>query len=153
MKRTSKILTGLVLTGLLSTSVYANCGIDKKQNGEINYKGHHKEHMMKGSSKMKKVMPIFKVIKDLNLSKEQRAEVKKIIINSKKNHKSMNTLFTKDSFNKVEFIKRMNEKRENMIKSRAETIEKIYTVLDKKQKEQFKVLIDLEFSKMGKRFN
>lgn len=152
MKRANKILTGLVLTGLLSTSVYASCGMNKHKNSEMNSKNNCKQHMMKSSKKMKKGMPIFKVLKDLNLSDDQRAQVKEIMMNSKKNRKSMNTLFTKDSFNKDEFIKRMSEKRENMIKSKAEMIAKVYSVLDTKQKEQFKVLIDIEAEKMGKRF-
>ena len=153
MKRTNKILTGLVLAGLLSTSVYASCGMAKNKNSEMNSKNNCKQHMMKSSHKMKKSMPIFKVLKDLNLSNDQRAQVKEIMMNNKKNRKSMNTLFTKDSFNKDEFIKRMSEKRENMIKSKADKIEKVYAVLDTKQKEQFKVLIDIKSEKMKKRFN
>ena len=153
MKKSNKILTGLVLAGLLSTSVYASCGMSKNKNSEINSKNNCKQHMMKSSHKMKKSMPIFKVLKDLNLSNDQRAQVKEIMMNNKKNRKSMNTLFTKDSFNKDEFIKRMSEKRENMIKSKADMIEKVYAVLDTKQKEQFKVLIDIKSEKMKKRFN
>ena len=46
----------------------------------------------------------------------------------------------------------MSEKRDNMIKSRADMIEKVYAVLDIKQKEQFKVLIDIQSERMKKRF-
>ena len=152
MKKSNKILTGLVLAGLLSTSVYASCGMGKNNNSEMNSKKDCKQHMMKSSKKMKKGMPIFKVLRDLNLSDDQRAKVKEIMINNKKNRKSMNTLFTKDSFNKDEFIKRMSEKRQNMIKSKADMIEKVYSILDTKQKVQFKVLIDIQSEKMNKRF-
>lgn len=152
MKSSNKILTGLVLAGLLSTSVYASYGMDQNKNREMNSKGNCKQHMMKSSHKMKKGMPIFKVLKELNLSKDQRVQVKAIMMDSKKNRKSLNTLFTKDSFNKDEFIKRMSEKRQNMIKSKADMIEKVYKVLDTKQKEQFKVLIDIQSEKMNKRF-
>lgn len=152
MKRTNKILTGLVLTGLLSTSVYASCAMGKNKNAEMNTKNNCKQHMMKSSHKMKKSMPIFRILKDLNLSNDQKAQVKEIMMNNKKDSKSLNTLFTKDSFNKDEFVKRMNEKRENMIKSKADMIEKVYAVLDIKQKEQFKVLIDLQSERMNKRF-
>ena len=152
MKKSNKILTGLVLTGLLSTSVYASCGMNKNKNNEMNSENNCKQYMMKSSDKIKKNMPVFKVLKKLDLSDNQRNQVKKIIMNNKKNRKSINTVFTKDSFNKEEFIKRMNEKRENMIKSKADMIEKVYAVLDTQQKEQFKVLIDIKSEKMNKRF-
>ncbi|MBU3014638.1 hypothetical protein KO488_07715 [Poseidonibacter lekithochrous] len=79
-------------------------------------------------------------------------QVKAIMMESKKNRNSLNTVFTKDSFNKDEFIKRMSEKRQYMIKSKADMIEKVYNVLDTKQKEQFKVLIDIQSEKMNNRF-
>jgi periplasmic protein CpxP/Spy len=47
----------------------------------------------------------------------------------------------------------MSEKRQNMIKSKADMFEKVYNILDSKQKEQFKVLIDLQSEKMYNRFN
>jgi len=151
MKKTNKILTGLALAGLLTTSLYANCNMNK--NSETNYKNYEKSHSMKSSHKMQKSMPIFKVLKNLNLSLEQKTQIKEIMMNNRKNIKSLNTLFSENSFNKDEFIKRMSEKRENMIKSKADMIEKVYAVLDKKQKEQFKVLIDIQSEKMKKRFN
>ena len=152
MKKSNKILTGLVLAGLLGTSVYASCGMDNNKDSQMNSKSNCKHHMMKSSHKMKKDMPIFKVLKELNLSDKQRAEVKDIMMNNKKNRMSINTAFTKDSFNKNEFIKMMSEKRQNMIKSKADMIENVYNILDSKQKEQFKVLIDLQSGNMNNRF-
>ncbi|MBU3015301.1 hypothetical protein KO488_11065 [Poseidonibacter lekithochrous] len=124
MKSSNKILTSLVLAGLLSTSVYASCDMGKNKNSEMNSKSNCKKHMMKKS------MPIFKVLRDLNLSKDQRVQVKAIMMESKKNRNSLNTVFTKDSFNKDEFIKRMSEKRQYMIKSKADMIEKVCNILD-----------------------
>ena len=152
MKSSNKILTSLVLAGLLSTSVYASYDMGKNKNSEMNSKANCKQHMIKSSHKMKKGIPIFKVLRDLNLSKDQRVQVKAIIMENKKNRNSLNTVFTKDSFNKDEFIKRMSEKRQYMIKSKADMIEKVYNVLDTKQKEQFKVLIDIQSEKMNNRF-
>ena len=40
-----------------------------------------------------------------------------------------------------------------MIKSKAEMISKIHAVLNAKQKEQFKVLLDLKAEKMQSRYN
>jgi hypothetical protein len=43
----------------------------------------------------------------------------------------------------------MNDKRDNMLKSQAEIIEKSYAILTAKQKEQLKVLMDLKKEKMN----
>ena len=102
---------------------------------------------------MKRYSPVFKILKELDLTTEQKNSIKRIMINSKKENNLISSSFTKDSFNKEEFIKNMSEKRENMIKSKADTIEKVYSILDSKQKEEFKVLIDLKASKKNKRFN
>ena len=45
----------------------------------------------------------------------------------------------------------MNEKRDNMLKSQAEVIEKSYAILTPKQKEQLKVLMDLQKERMDKK--
>ena len=45
----------------------------------------------------------------------------------------------------------MNEKRDNMLKSNAEILEKSYAILTPKQKEQLKVLMDLRKEKMDKK--
>ena len=59
--------------------------------------------------------------------------------------------FTKDSFDKDKYMKIMSEKRDNMLKSNAEVMEKSYAILTPKQKEQFKVLLDLRKEKMNQR--
>ena len=46
----------------------------------------------------------------------------------------------------------MSEKRDNMLKSQAEIIEKSYAILTPKQKEQLKVLMELREEKMNKKF-
>ena len=98
MKSSNKILTGLVLAGLLSTSVYASCNMGKNKSGDMNSKNGCKHHMMKSSHKMEKSMAIFKVMKNLNLSLDQKTQIKNIMMENKKNRKSMNTLFSKNSF-------------------------------------------------------
>ena len=51
----------------------------------------------------------------------------------------------------------MKQKRDNRIESKAEMIDRVYKVLTPKQKEQFKVLMDLKkekrMSMMNKRMN
>lgn len=148
MSKASKVLTGLVLSSLLATGLYASCN-NKKSHEMMNK--HSSMKMMKKSHHGK--MMFKSVLKDLNLSAEQKAEIKKIVKASKAKHKGMNEAFSKSSFDKNEFIKIMSEKRDNMIKSKAETISKIHAVLNKQQKEQFKVLLDLKAQKMQSRYN
>ena len=54
-----------------------------------------------------------------------------------------------DSFDKTKYLSIMNDKRDNMLKSQAEIIEKSYAILTAKQKEQLKVLMDLKKEKMN----
>ncbi len=51
--------------------------------------------------------------------------------------------FTKDSFDKDKFIKIMKDKREKNQELHADVIDKAYKVLDSKQKEQLRTLLDL----------
>lgn len=149
MTKSSKVLTGLVLSSLLATGLYASCN-EKKSHGMMSQDNGMK--MMKKSSHHGKMM--FKsILKDLNLTAEQKTQIKEIVKTSKAKRQGMNEAFSKSSFDQNEFIKIMSEKRDNMIKSKAEMISKIHAVLDKKQKEQFKVLLDLKAEKMQSRYN
>ena len=148
MTKSSKILTGLVLSSLLATGLYASCN-NKKSHEMMN--NHSSMKMMKKSHHGN--MMFKSILKDLNLSDEQKAEIKKIVKSSKAKNKGMNEAFSKSSFDQNEFIKIMSEKRDNMIKSKAEMIGKIHEVLNKEQKEQFKVLLDLKAQKMQSRYN
>ena len=149
MTKSSKVLTGLVLSSLLATGLYASCN-NKKSHEMMNQ--HSSMKMMKKSSHHGKMM--FKsILKDLNLTAEQKTQIKEIVKTSKAKRQGMNDAFSKSSFDQNEFIKIMSEKRDNMIKSKAEMISKIHAVLNAKQKEQFKVLIDLKAEKMQSRYN
>ncbi|MGA1931974.1 Spy/CpxP family protein refolding chaperone [Arcobacter sp. YIC-464] len=142
MTTKTKILSALVLSASLATGAFAygnkgECDINKS------HKMMNKQHMghKKGHDS------IFSTLKKLNLSDSQKAEIKKIMSESK-NKESISEAFTKSSFNKDKYIEIMSEKRENMIKSKALKIEKIYSILDEKQKEQFKTLLDLKAERM-----
>jgi Spy/CpxP family protein refolding chaperone len=139
MKKSTILASATVGLVVLSTSLFA---------GNYSEMGHNK-NMMKHHKMMKN--PIMPILKKLNLSNEQRNEIRQIMRNSNKNRKTLNDVFTKDTFDKEMFIKIMSEKRENMIKSKADKIEKIYDVLDDKQKNQFKTLLELRTEKMLKR--
>lgn len=141
MTKRTKILTALVLSTTLATSAFASCG----NKGECNMNKSHK--MMKKHMGHKKTHnSIFSTLKKLNLTDTQKQEVKKIMMESKKST-PLSEAFSKTSFDKEKYIKIMSEKRENMIKSKALKIEKIYALLDEKQKEQFKMLLDLKNEK------
>ena len=47
----------------------------------------------------------------------------------------------------------MQKKQDERVKNRAAMISKLYDVLDSKQKEQFKTLLDLKAQKMQNRFD
>lgn len=152
-----KIIVSLVLGSVLASSMYAKqvdsekclekdnskhmCKQDDKNmmHGKKGHKMMKKHHGMKDSMSMN----IMRAFKKLDLNDKQKEEIKTIVRNSFKKQKKINTVFTKSSFNKAEFIKQAMNKKENMIKLKANTIEKAYDVLSTKQKEQFKVLIDL----------
>lgn len=145
MTRKTKILSALLLSTTLATGAFAAC--EKKNECSMN----KSEKMMKKHMGHKKSHnSIFSTLKKLDLSDTQKTEIKKIMIESKK-AKTLNDAFTKSSFDKDKYIQIMSEKRENMIKSKALKIEKIYAVLDDKQKEQFKTLLDLKAQKMQKK--
>lgn len=152
MKTSTKILSGIVLSAVVATSVYAGHGKGECDRG---YKGDSVKGkmMQKRMHKGKMGMPILSVVKELNLSDVQKDEIKKIFKEQRKNKQTLNDAFTSNSFDKAKFIDMMNTKRENMIKSKADMIEKVYAVLDSKQKQQFKTLIDLKKEKYQNRFN
>ncbi len=162
MKR--KILATVALTTLLGTGLYAaGCnfqgqnmqgmygmqgqgmqgqGMNKMQNMK-GMKGNKSCNMSKKGSKRSKnsVMNIFR---KLNLSSDQymkMAQIRQEVF--KKYVTYTNVAFTKDSFDKAKYIEIMKQKRDNMIKSKAEIVEKSYALLTPEQKEQFKVLLDL----------
>lgn len=144
----NKILTGLVLSTILSSGLYA-------VNGEMKNDKNRSTCMMKSKSmsghKHDESFGTMKLFKQLSLSDEQRNKIEKIMFESRQNMKTINDAFSKDSFDKDKYIQIMSEKRDNMLKSKAEVMEKSYAVLTSKQKEQLKVLMDLKKEKMNQR--
>lgn len=146
--RRKKILAGIILSSVVATSLFAaNCSFDKKDFR----KDVQSCSMMKNKNEKKEHKePILTLIKELNLSDEQKTKIKDIMVESRKNIKSVNEAFSKNSFDKEKYIDIMNQKRENMLKSKADTIEKVYSLLNEQQKEQLKVLMDLKNQKTEK---
>ena len=146
MKIRNKVISGLVLSAVLTSGLFA-------MNGEMNKKdGDRKGCDFKNSMMHKKGEGhILGMFKDLNLTAEQQTKIEQIVADVRKNEKTPEDAFTKDGFDKAKYMEIMSEKRDNMLKSQADVIEKVYAVLTSKQKEQLKVLMDLQKERMDKK--
>jgi Spy/CpxP family protein refolding chaperone len=148
MKAKNKFISGLVLSVILGSGLYATSEMDKKLDykQKCDYKS-----MMKNDKMNYHKGGMVQMFNKLNLTNEQKTKLEQIMLDSRKNIKSEDEAFTKDSFDKAKYIQIMGEKRDNMLKSKAEVIEKSYAVLTDKQKEQLKVLMDLRKDKMNQK--
>jgi periplasmic protein CpxP/Spy len=145
MTMKNKLISGLLTSVILGTGLYATADMDKRANSQCmmkNDKSHKMDNHRGG---------VFNMFERLNLTAEQKTKIEQIIDESRKNIKSEDEAFTKDSFDKAKYVQIMSEKRDNMLKSYADTMEKSYAVLTTKQKEQLKVLMDLRKEKMDKK--
>lgn len=146
MKIRNKVISGLVLSTVLASGLFAMNGEMNKQNTD------RKSCDFKNSMMHKKGEGnILGIFKNLNLTPEQETQIEKIILESRKNLETPAVAFSKDGFDKAKYIEIMGEKRDNMLKSQAEVIEKSYAILTSKQKEQLKVLMELRQEKMNKK--
>ena len=159
MKTQTKILSSLVIGGtLMATTLSAHMQPMQgqgQQPGMLNQQlmmQHNTANMpyMKKSSH-----GIFALLNKINLTQEQEEAVQKIMSESRKNMPSKYEAFSSHGFDKDKYIKNAQHQRENMIKSRAESISKVYELLTSKQKEQLKVLMDLKDERMkeGRHFD
>jgi Spy/CpxP family protein refolding chaperone len=152
MTTKNKLISGLVLSAILTSGLYAAPEINQK-NDERGSSDKLTCTMKKGEGhKMNMQQPeFFGIFSELNLNDEQKTKIKTIMQDSRKNLKNSDEAFTKDSFDKDKYVQIMSEKRDNMLKSEAEVIEKTYAILTTKQKEQLKMLMDLRKEKMNQR--
>ena len=145
MTTRNKMISGLALSTLLATGLFAGNEQMKRdadsscmmKKGSMEKGGKHGERSVVG------------IFKRLNLTPEQDAQIEKIVFENRVNMESIDDAFTKDGFDKAKYIKIMNEKRDNMLKSNAEILEKSYAILTPKQKEQLKVLMELRQEKFN----
>lgn len=142
MTMKNKLISGLLLSTILGTGLYAAADMDKRGNSQCMMQNDKMDNHRGG---------IFHMFNELNLTAEQQTKLEQIINESRKNIKSEDEAFTKDGFDKAKYIQIMTEKRDNMLKSHADMMEKAYAVLTDKQKEQLKVLMDLRKEKMNQK--
>ncbi|RYA23499.1 hypothetical protein CRU96_07435 [Malaciobacter halophilus] len=157
-----KVLTSIIASSVLATGLFAygngmqgNCNMQNNQgknyNCGQNYKGgnyncvnnYQNTKMMKRGSGYSKGMGILRVVRQLDLTVEQRTDIRNIMLKTRSQRQTINSAFTKSSFDKDKYIEIITSKRDNMIKLKAQMIKDIYKVLTDKQKEQVKVLLDL----------
>lgn len=146
MKISNKIMSGLVLSAVLASGLFA-------MNGEMNKRDDDRKGCDFKNSMMHKKGEgqILGMFKSLNLTPEQESQIEKIVLESRKNLETPAVAFSKDGFDKAKYMEIMSEKRDNMLKSQAEVIEKSYAILTPKQKEQLKVLMELREEKINKK--
>ena len=154
----TKLLVATALTAVLSTGLYAACnGHNMMKNGDQSCGMKNTNHMMMKKGHMKGHKGPMTLLKQLNLTLDQKKQIKQIKQDLMKKTVTPNVAFTSNTFDKAKFIQIMKDKRDNKIEKKAEMMEKVYNVLTTKQKEQFKVLMDLKQEKralmMKKRMN
>ena len=142
MTRKNKVISGIVLSVVLASGLFAAADMDQKGYSRCMMKDNrmYKMDNQRGGN--------FHLFRELNLTAEQETKLEQIMEDSRKNIKSEEEAFSKDGFDKAKYIQIMSEKRDNMLKSQAEVIEKSYAILTTKQKEQLKVLMDLRKEKI-----
>jgi Spy/CpxP family protein refolding chaperone len=142
MTRKNKVISGIVLSVVLASGLFAAADMDQKGYNRCMMKDNrmYKMDNQRGGN--------FHLFRELNLTAEQETKLEQIMEDSRKNIKSEEEAFSKDGFDKAKYIQIMSEKRDNMLKSQAEVIEKSYAILTTKQKEQLKVLMDLRKEKI-----
>jgi len=160
-----KIITSLAIASVLASGLYAwngggpgwhHGGYDKgagfKRGYGYNENQGYGRNCGYNNNGMNAGPRFFNMFSNLNLTADQKLKIKNIIKESRANQELPCDSFTKDSFDKAKFIKAMKQKRDNQIERQAEIMDKVYKILDKNQKEQLRVLMDLRKQNMQRAF-
>lgn len=148
MTRNTKIFSGLAMGAILALTVTVASAHEGDKSHSVK-QGHsmNKSHSMKSKRGHQGGHGIISLVKQLNLNDKQKESIKAIMKDSKTKHESKYMAFSGSSFDKSKYIKQMESAKDNRIKEHAQTIEKIYAILDKNQKLQLRVLMDLKEGK------
>ena len=138
-------------TILLSSLIFATSSFAKDYDsfrGDCNYKksyvtkcGSDEYRKYKKSGKYHKGSKgrfIIGAVYSLDLSKEQELKIDSFIKEFQERRSASFSAFKNDSFDKQAYINERMNRRENMIKAKADLIEKIYSVLTKEQRTKLK---------------
>lgn len=147
-----RLILSLSTIALLSTSLFANMHQEKMGMPHGDMK---KERCMKGMHKphggMQENMIIGKIMM-LDLTKEQKDKIDTIMSEFKADLKDPYEAFSESSFDKDKFVEAQQNNIKMMLKNRAELIEKVYAVLTKAQKKDFKTLLNSDRIMKNKKF-
>lgn len=169
------LVATLVAGTILTTGAFAHCGgvcghknsqmSSSKQCGKM-YKQQDKKakqcgKMYKQQGKKDKKyskrgkqnkMPFMRVLKELDLSSDQQAKIKEVMLKKQKDRVKFSSFFSETSFDRAKYEAHIKEIRENSFKNRSQMIEDVYNVLNEEQKKKFKTLLEQqEERKMQKR--
>lgn len=137
-----RVLTTMLLSTIFASSIYANG--DKRGNCDMK-NSEMKCHQMEKKDIRKKVHnPFMRALHQLQLDDTQKSKIKELMQNRDKNIQRVSEAFSKNSFDKDKFVEISLNKHKNMLESRANLIDNIYKILTDKQKEELKVLLDLD---------
>lgn len=146
-----KIVSSLALASILVSGLYAQQGQQNQKNLK-NPQGQYCDFKKDGKNGYMYKNGLLAMFSELNLSADQKTKIDEIIKDSRKDQEFPCDAFSKDSFDKAKFAKIMKDKQENKSEQQAEILDKAYKVLDAKQKEQLRTLLDLRKEKMKQRF-
>ena len=125
----------LVVSSLLAYSPYSGM---KQENASSCKQGKMMKHQKHGMGH-----GLIKMFKKLDLSDAQKIEIRAIVKKSMQDMPNPHTAFSDDSFDKAEFVKLAQQRKEGRVEQKAELIEKVYNVLTSAQKKDFKTMLDM----------
>lgn len=137
-----KIILSIAATALVASSLFAFNGQGQMQQGKG--QGYKQGKMMKHGQRHKGGFMFMKMVMRLDLSDKQRTDIKAIIKDSMQNMPKPSEAFTDSSFDKKKFIKLVQERRDSKVQRKADTIEKVYKVLNASQKKDLKTMLDMK---------
>jgi Spy/CpxP family protein refolding chaperone len=136
MKTINKVILSIGTVALLTSGALAYGGAKGCDRDE--YKSCHK--MMKNDMHGKR-NHIIKAIMQLDLTYEQRKEIKEILKDVRKSRIKPSEAFSETTFDKEKFVKILQDRQTNKFETRAETIEKVYAKLNATQKKNLKAIL------------
>lgn len=139
-KMKKQILASIIAGSILATGAFA---MQRDRNHGDCQMGQKHERGMHYDKRRGHKMPLFGVLHKLNLTDAQQNKVRSIMDEQRKNRPKLSEAFTDKGFDKAKFESMQKQRRDDRIKNRADTIEKVYAVLSQKQKAQFKTLLEL----------
>ena len=147
-----KLIMGLGVTALLTSSLFAYNNQSGMKQGYKQSSGHHKM-MMKQANHHKKDGKIMSMVKMLDLTTKQKEQIKAIMSENMKNLPNPHKAFSDSGFDKSKYIKMANDRKDNKVERKAETISKIYEVLNSSQKKDLKTMLDMKDMMKQKKMN